>query len=121
MSQLPKREIRDSSEKIRTFFNKFYEPSVNLNAGDVDSVIAYFLKRGFEEIAAVNTANVLLQQAAKDKVNVQKLIDTLDGASDVQLSNIVAEILNINRDKISQLGYKTPDSGNKIESRNIVV
>src|SRR6056300_139447 len=87
----------DSSDKVKQFFDRYYQTSVNYNASEVDAVIAYFLKRGFDEIAAINTAVVLLQQAKLDQVNVYKLIDTLKGFNDVQLSNIVTQILNDNR------------------------
>jgi hypothetical protein len=51
---------------------------------------------------------------------VQKLIDTLDGLTDVRLSNAVATILNINRTKTSQLGFKTSFGGTRTEQRNII-
>lgn len=121
MSDLPKRTNIDSADKIKTFFNKFYEPSGSYKAGEVDAVIGYFLKRGFDEISAINTANVILQQALNDKINVNKLIDTLEGINDVQLSAVIAEILNINRDKTSQLGFKSDLKTLNFESRNIKV
>jgi hypothetical protein len=111
----------DSSAKVKQFFDRYYQTSVNYNASEVDAVIAYFLKRGFDEIAAINTAVVLLQQAKLDQVNVYKLIDTLKGFNDVQLSNIVTQILNDNRNKTSALGYRTEPQGTLLEQRNIIV
>jgi hypothetical protein len=111
----------DSADAVKQFFDRYYDKTVNYNANEVDAVIAYFLKRGFDEVAAINTSVVLLQQAKIDQVNVYKLIDTLSGFNDVQLSNVVTQILNDNRNKTSALGYRIEPQGTLIEQRNIVV
>lgn len=111
----------DSADKVKQFFDRYYDKTVNYNASEVDAVIAYFLKRGFDEVAAINTSVVLLQQAKLDQVNVYKLIDTLGGFNDVQLSNIVTQILNDNRNKTSALGFKVEPQGTLLEQRNIIV
>lgn len=112
-----------SSKDITTdFFNNFYNIEISFNPSEVDAVIGYFLKRGFEKTAAINTASVLLQQAKIDEVNVQELIDTLRGVTDVQLSLIVAQILNINREKTSVLGFREETPASELfYKRNIVV
>jgi hypothetical protein len=79
------------------------------------------LKRGFGEVAAINTSVVLLQQAKQDKINVYKLIDTLKGINDIQLSNIVTQILNDNRNKTSTLGFRVQDRGTLLERRNVII
>lgn len=104
------------------FFNTFYDIEISYNPSEVDAVIGYFLKRGFQKTSAINTASVLLQQAKIDNLNVQVLIDTLKGVSDVQLSLIVAQILNFNRSKTSVLGFR--DESSQIElfdQRNVVI
>lgn len=111
-------DIKDATKK---FFDNYYNQEINYKAEEVDAVIGYFLKRGFEKVAAVNTASVLLQQANQDQVNVFALLDTLKGISDVQLSNIVAQILNLNRSKTSTLGYKVPAQTQLFDQRNIAV
>ena len=110
----------DSANKVKQFFDRYYDKTVNYNANEVDAVIAYFLKREFDEVAAINTAVVLLQQAKIDQINVYKLIDTLKGFNDVQLSNVVTQILNDNRNKTSALGYKIEPQGTLLEQRNIM-
>tara|TARA_B110000503_G_scaffold105362_1_gene157194 strand:+ start:5780 stop:6145 length:366 start_codon:yes stop_codon:yes gene_type:complete len=110
-----------TSELTKTFFNNYYNTTLSYNASEVDAVIGYFLKRGFEKIAAVNTASVLLQQASVDQINVQQLLDTLKGINDVQLSNVVAQILNLNRAKTSTLGYRSPAVTLLFDQRNILV
>ena len=104
------------------FFNNFYNLEISYNPSEVDAVIGYFLKRGFGEVSAINTASVLLQQAKIDELNVQELLDTLKGVTDVQLSLIVAQILNFNRGKTSTLGFREDTSTQELfEQRNIVI
>jgi len=103
------------------FFNNFYNLEISYNPSEVDAVIGYFLKRGFEKVSAINTASVLLQQAKIDDLNVQQLLDTLKGVTDVQLSLIVAQILNFNRSKTSVLGFRDTPNQELFEQRNIVI
>ena len=81
----------------------------------------FFTKRGFGESSAGSISIVLLNQARAEGVSVFKLIDTLKGLTDVQLSQVVAEVLNAYREKTSILGYKTAPLVNTFESRNILV
>jgi hypothetical protein len=123
MSNTTSDSTNSSSKDITTdFFNTFYNIEINFNASEIDSIVGYFLKRGFEKTAAINTASVLLQQAKIDDLNVQELIDTLKGVTDVQLSLIVAQILNINRKKTSVLGFRDETPASELfYKRNVVV
>lgn len=111
----------DSAQPVKTFFDKYFVEPISLPAGEIDAVIGFFEKRNFDKTAAVNVSTILLQQARLDNVNVFQLLDTLKGLTDLQLSNIVAEILNVNRSKISTLGFKINNTQNQFEKRNIVV
>jgi len=120
------RTVSDSSNNLPTeitteFFNNFYNLEISYNPSEVDAVIGYFLKRGFEKVSAINTASVLLQQAKIDDLNVQQLLDTLKGVTDVQLSLIVAQILNFNRSKTSVLGFRDNVNQELFEQRNVVI
>ena len=65
---------------------------------------------------------MLLQQAKIDDLNVQELIDTLKGVTDVQLSLIVAQILNFNREKTSVLGFRDESLQFELfDQRNVVI
>ena len=111
-----------NTEITTEFFNNFYNIEISYNPSEVDAVIGYFLKRGFEKTAAINTASVLLQQAKIDDLNVQQLIDTLKGVTDVQLSLIVAQILNFNREKTSVLGFRDEAVQSTLfDQRNVVI
>jgi hypothetical protein len=121
MSNLPKSVSTDSADETKEFFDQYFTKSISFPSNQVDAVIAFFEKRGFEKTAAQSVATVLLTQAKLDDVNVFDLIDTLQGLTKVQLSKIVATILNYNREKISTLGFKTETPVEKLEKRNIVV
>ena len=111
---------KNDSESQKKYFNNYYDAPINHTPGEVDAVIGHFRKRGFDEVAAINTATVLLQQADIDEVPVFELIDTLKGTTDVQLSNIVAQILNLSRSRSSLLGYKSTSSEELFDQRNII-
>jgi len=111
----------DNDGLTKKFFNNYYNKEISYQASEVDAVIGYFLKRGFEQTAAINTASVLLQQATVDNIKVFQLLDTLKGINDVQLSNVVAQILNLNRSKTSTIGYKNPSIVQLFDQRNILV
>lgn len=111
----------DSSSEVKEFFNKYFSESISYSATQVDSVVGFFLKRGFNENSATGVATVLLQQAKIDDVNVFTLLDTLKGLDEVQISSLVGEIVNFNRPKVSVIGIKTAFPETKQEQRNIVV
>ncbi len=111
----------DSADKTKRLFDRYFTKEISYPSTQVDAVIGYFRKRGFDEQASISVATVLLQQAKIDNVNVFTLLETLEGLDKVKLSNLVAAILNANRSKISKLGYKTQiDTENNLEHRNII-
>lgn len=103
------------------YFNNYYDIRTSFSANEVDSVIGYFLKRGFDEVAAATTAGILLQQAKTDGISAFVLIDTLRGVSNVQLSNIVAQILNLNGAKNKKIGFRVTPTTQLFEQRQILV
>lgn len=117
---LPEREVNDSSEEVRNFFDKFFLHQISFPSNQIDAVLGFFLKRGFDEQAARSTAIVLLNQARLENLNPLQLLDSLKGYTDVQLSQIVTEVLNTYRDRRSALGYKLTKLEETLESRNIV-
>lgn len=112
---------KSNSDDQRRFFNNYFKTEINYNASEVDAVIGYFLKRDFDKIAAINTASVILQQAAIDNVPVFELLDTLDGIDNVQLNNVLAQVLNLNRQKTSMLGFRSQNKSELFDQRNILV
>lgn len=120
-TNLPTEISGDSSLDVRDFFDKFFVHQVSFPSNQIDAVLGFFLKRGFDVNSARSTGIVLLNQAREDNVNVFELIDTLKALNDVQLSQVVAQVLNAYREKVSQLGYRIEQSSNTFESRNILI
>jgi hypothetical protein len=122
VSNLPDNLINvDSTDQVKHFFDTYFVQPISYPAAEIDAVIGFFRKRGFDELASNSTAIVLLQQAKIDNVNVFTLLNTLGGLKEIQLSAVVTEILNYNRQKISTLGYRREDTSDLLEKRNIVV
>ena len=120
-TNLPVEASVDSSGEVREFFDKFFVHQVSFPSNQIDAVLGFFLKRGFDTSSARSTGIVLLNQAREDGVNVFELIDTLKTLNDVQLSQVVAQVLNAYREKVSQLGYRIAPIADSFESRNILV
>jgi len=117
---LPKYESNDSASEVKEFFDQYLTQSVSYPANDVDAVIGFFEKRGFEKTSAIAVATALLTQAKIDNIKVFQLIDTLQGLNKTQLSDIVTNILNYSREKTSTLGFKVSSKYEKLEKRNII-
>jgi hypothetical protein len=120
-SNLPIVEPGSEVKEVREFFDKFFLHQITFPSNQIDAVLGFFLKRGFDEEAARSTSIVLLNQARLDNVSVFELIDTLKGLTDVQLAKVVAEVLNAYREQTSTLGYKVISIVDTYESRNVVV
>lgn len=120
-SNLPITATGSDTREVRDFFDKFFLHQITFPSNQIDAVLGFFLKRGFDEEAARSTGIVLLNQARLDSVSVFELIDTLKGLTDVQLAKVVAEVLNSYREQTSTLGYKVMSIVDTYESRNVVV
>lgn len=110
--------IADGS--VKQVFDAYYDQPLEFTATEVDSTIAFFEKRGFEQSAARSTGSALLRQAKIDNVPIFKVLDTLKGLNEVQLSAVVTEVLNYSRQKTSTLGFTVPQPENLLEIRNII-
>lgn len=120
MSSLPI-DKPTGDKKVTQVFDNYFNKKLSFPSNEVDAVVSFFEKRGFERAAAISTATVLLNQAKLDDTKIFTLLDTLKGLNEVQLSAVVTEILNYNRLRTSVLGYKITQSSEKIENRNINV
>ena len=121
MPSLPQEKPSNTSDRgVTKFFNNYYSKQLSFPTNQVDAVVTFFTKRKFDKTAAISVATSLLTQSKIDNVNVFKLLDTLSGLTEVQLSAVVTEVLNYNRARSSTLGFKTNAKSNKVEKRNIV-
>lgn len=103
-SNFPVEKNNQSSNQTVQIFNNYYKEPVSLNNGELTAMTGFFEKRGFEPIAAESAATIILVQAAKDGYSGMQVMDTLGGLTSVEISGLVAEILNFNRVKTSLLG-----------------
>jgi len=120
-SNLPTQVGADGSVEVRQFFDKFFSQEVSFPAAQIDAVVGFFEESGFDVTSAKSTAIVLLNQARADSVNVFELLDTLKKLPAVQLSQIVAQVLNSYRESTSLLGYRIAPLTDIYETRNILV
>jgi hypothetical protein len=121
MSSLPDSQTIavDSSTAVKTFFDSYFLQQISFASNEIDAVIGFFQKRGFDQDAAQSTAISILTQAKFENIKPFAVIDTLKGLTDVQLSRVVTEVLNTKREATSALGYSLPFTANNFESRNI--
>jgi len=120
-SNLPSQEFSSSSDEVKVFFDKFFANEVSFPSNQIDAVVGFFTKNGFDETSARSTSIVILNQARVDGVNVFQLVETLKSLSQVQLNQVVAQVLNSYREKTSLLGYRVAPLVDDYESRNILV
>jgi hypothetical protein len=118
-SNLPSKEIQDSAAGTRLYFDNYGESPLEFGSNEVAAATGFFTSRGFDNDAALQTAAILLKQAKIDQAPVFKILETLKEFDGLQLSALVAEILNNNRPVTSSLGYRFLDLGKQNQSRNI--
>ena len=107
-------------DKTQIFFDNYFNKQIEVSANKVDATVGFFKVRGFEEQSALSISAILIEQSIKDKVDIFKVLDTLKVFDKVQLSGIVAKILNSNRSASSLLGIKSVIETTTIEARNVV-
>jgi hypothetical protein len=120
-SNLPSVQFTDSSSEVKQFYDNFFNHEITFPSNQIDATVGFFLKREFDLESARATSIVLLNQSRIDNVNVFELIDSLKTLTDIQLSQIVAQVLNASREKTSLLGYRIASIENTYETRNILI
>lgn len=109
----------DGTQELKSFYDKQYSEQITFPSNQIDAIVGFFLKRGFEMEAARSTSITLLNQARLENVSPFELLDSLNGLDNLQLSQVVTKILNNYREKTSMLGYKIDVTDETFESRNI--
>jgi hypothetical protein len=97
----------DSAGPTKVYFDTYGTRTLSFGANEVEESIAFFTGKGFSNEAAVATAMVILEQAKKEGRPVFTILDTLKEFNGVQISTVVAKILNKNRKSISTLGFSS--------------
>jgi hypothetical protein len=120
-TNLPLPQVTGTTIEVKEFFDKYYTTKISFPSNQIDAVVGFFTKHGFDQQSARSTGIVLLNQARIDNVSVFELIDSLSALTDIQLSQVVAQILNSYRESTSLLGYRIAQIADEYESRNILV
>ena len=119
LTNLPTAQSTDSADRSRVYLNNFGQRGEEYPSNDVDATIGFLINKGFATEAATVTGMILLQQAKKDGFSVFKLLETLGSLKQLELTGLVAEILNQNRSQTSRLGFRTVITANQLKLRNI--
>jgi hypothetical protein len=112
--------LSSNNKEVRNFFDAYFTEEITFPSNQIDAVLGFFLKRGFDLQASRSVSIVLLNQARIDNVNVFEVLDKLKSYNNVQLNKIITEVLNFYRTKTSVLGYKVLSVKDSFESRNIL-
>ena len=118
-TNLPPGEPSEMDETIDKLMTSNYETDYQFAAGDYDTTIAFFVKRGFSRTAAESTAYAILSQAKIDEIHPQEILDKLSTADPVLLNELITIILNANRYKSSRLGVRQTLTTSETIKRNI--
>ena len=119
-TNLPPKDQSELDKTIEKLKTTNYETEYEFNAGEYDSAVGFFVKRGFSRISAESTAYVIMAQAKIDNIKAQEILDKLSGADDLLLNELVTIILNANRYKSSRLGVRQNLTTKETVSRNII-
>jgi hypothetical protein len=112
---------KNDPQSLIDYISGFNGDRFSFAAGEYDAVKGFFVNKGFAEVSAESISYIILRQARVDNVPVFQIIDQLSKTSTLELNEIIAEILNLNRFKTSVLGFKSSkDSLNQVQ-RNIKV
>lgn len=118
-TNLPLKNNSDSAANTKLFFDTYGQLPLEFNSNDVNVAVGFFTNKGFSEESALTVSAVLLKQAKLDETPITVILDTISGYDNASLSQLVTEILNNNRTKISTLGYRAEPVQPKQISRNI--
>jgi hypothetical protein len=119
-NNIPKPVVTSSSDSTVQYFNTFYQRPISLNDADIVAVTGFFENAGFSADTANSVALIILSQSKLSNLNAFELLDTLKKLNGLELSSKVAQILNHNRFKTSNLGtISIPTPADEIE-RNIL-
>lgn len=103
----------------QNLFNRNTTEKVPINANEFSALVGFFNKRGFSKSSATEIASILIGQAQLQNIPVFQLVDTLKGLDDVKLSDVITQLINLNRSKASSIGYVINNTPNPTETRNI--
>tara|TARA_Y100000748_G_C15384918_1_gene445178 strand:+ start:247 stop:657 length:411 start_codon:yes stop_codon:yes gene_type:complete len=110
----------DNSKKTLRIFGDYFDKSVTVDSAEYDAMIAFFTGKDFDQQSAETISYVIARQAKIDQVSGFSILDQLTNTDPQELTDIVAEILNLYRFKSSLIGKKTTNETPDVISRNII-
>lgn len=102
-------------------FDNYYATPFEIHAGTFNGIRGFFEGRGFDVSSSETIAVAIMKQAKLGGYNAMEVLDSLKGLDTVELSSLVAEIINYGRFKTSYLGYNQGISAFGETARNIRV
>jgi hypothetical protein len=120
MNTLSNIPVSNQSNSTVSAFNNYNSAIYEIKPDVMAAVKGFFTNKDFGEVAAETIATIIIIQCKKDGYNPMVILDSLRGLTDVELSGLVAEILNYNRFKSSSLGYAQTFETNYEVKRNII-
>jgi hypothetical protein len=112
--------VVDSASATLQVFDAYAVAPLNVESSTYDAMTGFFTSRGFGDDAAKSNSYVIIKQAILDGLNPFKLIETMKGLDNVEISALITEILNYNRYKTSSLGTASPFEPIESVKRNII-
>tara|TARA_B100001939_G_scaffold257452_1_gene224380 strand:- start:2066 stop:2440 length:375 start_codon:yes stop_codon:yes gene_type:complete len=109
----------DSAKNTLDFFENYNKQQINLKSSDIDQFQSLLVKKGMQELAARETTTLILKQCNIDEVDPQTIYTQLKETPNMELTDLLGEILNINRPVSSTLGTKL-NFGDNNAKRNII-
>tara|TARA_B100001778_G_scaffold237717_1_gene198327 strand:+ start:622 stop:1032 length:411 start_codon:yes stop_codon:yes gene_type:complete len=110
----------DNSKKTLRIFGDYFDKSVTVDSAEYDAMIAFFTGKDYDQQSAETISYVIARQAKIDQVSGFSILDQLTNTDPQELTDIVAEILNLYRFKSSLIGKKTTNETPDVISRNII-
>lgn len=109
-----------NKNKNTDYFQNFENQSISINPATLAIIQGFFTKRGFSENSATLIGETIIRQSVTDGYNPLQILDTMKSLEKVQISGIIAEILNYNRFKSSSLGVTSSNLTFPEIKRNII-
>jgi hypothetical protein len=109
----------NSADKTLDFFNSFNKQEINLKSSDVTAFVDLLTRKGMAPETAKQSTNIILKQCNIDEIDPMTIYEELRQTSNMQLTDTLGEILNINRPKSSTLGTAKEKVDNSAK-RNII-
>ena len=110
----------DLTKKTLRIFGDYFDNQVQINSEEYDAVIGFFKSKDYTDESAETLSYVICRQAKIDNLSAMVVLDELKNTNPQELSDIVAEILNLYRFKSSLIGKKQDNPTQDIVSRNIL-